>query len=95
MRRAAKIDDNQPEIVKALRKIDALVTLLSGVGDGVPDLLVWYRDKWSLLEVKDGAKPPSARKLTPDQAKWHALHKDARVFVVSSVEEAIAAVQRD
>ena len=95
MRRAAKIDDNQPELVKALRKIGALVTLLSGVGDGVPDLLVWYRDKWSLLEVKDGAKPPSARKLTPDQAKWHALHKDARVFVVSSVEEAIAAVQRD
>lgn len=95
MRRAAKIDDNQPEIVAALRKIGALVTLLSAVGEGVPDLLVWYRDKWTLLEVKDGNKPPSARKLTTDQAKWHAVHADARVFVVTTIDEAIAAVQRD
>lgn len=95
MRRAAKIDANQPEIVAALRKIGALVTLLSAVGDGVPDLVVWFRGKWTMLEIKDSAKPPSARKLTTDQAKWHAVHKDARVFVVTTIDEAIAAVQRD
>lgn len=95
MRRAAKIDENQPEIVAALRKIGAYVTILSAVGDGVPDLLVFFRGQFSLLEIKDGNKPPSARKLTPDQAKWHAVHKDARVFVVTTIEEAIAAVQRE
>ena len=92
MRRAAKIDENQPEIVDALRKIGALVTILSAVGNGVPDLVVWYRGLWTMLEVKDGAKPPSARKLTGDQERWHAVHRDARVYVVTSAEEAIAAI---
>ena len=92
---AARVDANHAAIVAALRKIGALVTDLSGVGRGVPDILVWFRGLWSLLEIKDGAKPPSARKLTDDQAKWHAVHKDARVFIVTSEEEAIAAVQRE
>lgn len=95
MRRAAKVDRNQAEIVAALRAIGAKVTLLSAVGDGVPDLLVFYRGHFIMVEVKDGTKPPSARKLTPDQQSWHAVHKDARVFVVTSVDEAIAAVQRE
>ena len=95
MRRAAKIDENQPEIVAALRKIGALVTDLSGVGNGVPDILVAFRGMFYLLEIKDGSKPPSARKLTDDQAKWHAVHKDCRVYIVKSIDEAIAAVQRD
>lgn len=95
IRRAAKVDRNQAEIVAALRAIGAKVTSLAAVGNGVPDLLVLYRRVWHLLEIKDGSKPPSARKLTPDQVTWHAIHKDARVFVVASADEAIAAVQRD
>lgn len=94
MRRAAKVDENQAEIVKALRKIGAKVTSLAAVGNGVPDLLCWYAGLWTLLEVKDGSKPPSARKLTEDQERWHAVHADARVFVVTTTDEAIAAVQR-
>jgi hypothetical protein len=94
VRRAAKVDANQEAIVKALRKIGALVTSLAAVGNGVPDLVVWYAGLWTMLEVKDGNKPPSARKLTDEQAKWHAVHADARVFVVTTTDEAIAAVQR-
>lgn len=91
MRRAAKVDANQAEIVAALRKIGASVQPLHAVGAGCPDLLVGWRGMTSLLEVKDGSKPPSARKLTEDQVKWHAEWR-GQVTVVSTVEEAIQAV---
>lgn len=68
--RAAKIDDNQPEIVGFLRKLGASVQHLQSVGDGCPDLLVGFGGKNYLMEVKDGAKKPSARLLTRDQGRW-------------------------
>jgi hypothetical protein len=40
------------------------------VGQGVPDLLVGLRGKTYLMEIKDGQKPPSDQKLTPDQLEW-------------------------
>ena len=43
MRRAAKIDENQPEIVDALRAMGCSVTILSAVGNGCPDILVGFR----------------------------------------------------
>jgi hypothetical protein len=92
MRRAAKVDANQPEIVAALRKVGADVTSLAAVGEGVPDLLVGFRGATVLIEVKDGSKPPSARQLTADQIEWHAAWRGGRCVVVSSVTEALAAI---
>jgi len=43
MRRTAKVDANHREIVDALRRIGAGVQSLAGVGNGVPDLLVYFR----------------------------------------------------
>lgn len=71
MRRAAAVDANQPEIVAALRKAGATVQPLHGVGEGCPDLLVGYRGKNWLLEVKDVNKPPSKKKLNERQVEWH------------------------
>lgn len=95
MRRAAKVDANQPEIVKALRDAGCWVLDLSGVGNGCPDLLVHKpTHPWDLvlLEIKDGAKPPSARKLTPDQIEFHAGCK-APLVVVKNVDEALEAIR--
>ena len=64
MRRAAKVDANQTEIVKALRQVGASVQSLAATGKGCPDLLVGIRGLNFLIEVKDGAKPRSDRKLT-------------------------------
>ena len=89
MRRAAKIDANQPAIVAALRKMGARVQSLAAVGDGCPDLLVGWRGDILVIEVKDGRLSPSARRLTPDQQRWHdAWGLDER-FIVNSVDEAI------
>ena len=89
MRRAAKVDANQSEIVAAFRKAGATVTPLHAVGQGCPDLLVGFRGVNYLVEVKDGAKPPSARKLTPDQVSWHDTWR-GQVAVVKSAAEALA-----
>ena len=91
MRRAAKVDANQAEIVQALRQIGAVVQSLAAVGNGCPDLLVGYRNRLFLLELKDGNKPPSAQALTPHQVEWHRVWQ-GRVVVVNSVESAIAAI---
>lgn len=93
MRRAAKVDDNHGEIVQALRDAGCGVLSLAAVGKGCPDLLVHgplYPWRHTLLEVKDGSKPPSARRLTPDQAKFHEAWK-GWIHVVTSVEEALDA----
>lgn len=70
MRRAARIDDNQPEIVAALRKIGCSVALTHTAGSGFPDLVVGLRGHNFLLEVKDGEKSPSEQKLTIDQERF-------------------------
>lgn len=93
-RHARAVDANQSEVVKALRSVGALVQHLHGVGNGCPDLVVAYRKRTVWLEVKDGTKPPSARKLTPAEEAWHRVWTGAglAVYVVSSVEEALQAI---
>ena len=92
--RAAKIDSNQNEIVEALRKIGCSVQILSSVGRGCPDILVGVPcGSFGLniaMEIKDGNKPLSAQKLTPDQVKWHNDWIGHKV-VVNSPESAIQA----
>ena len=91
MRRAARIDSNQNEIVEALRKAGCSVCVLSNVGKGCPDLAVGRQGVTYMLEVKDGRKPPSKQRLTEDEQAWH----DAwcgHAAVVKNVDEALVAV---
>ncbi len=88
MRRANRIDDNQNDIVTALRKAGATVRVISQ-GEGIPDLLVGFRGETILLEVKDGNKPPSARTLTPAEKKFFDEWEGGLCMVVNSVEDAL------
>jgi Holliday junction resolvase len=92
MKKYGRTDSNQTEIVEALRKAGATVQSLAAVGAGVPDLLVGWRGMNFLLEVKDGALPPSERRLTPEQVKWHDAWIGRPVFVVKSAQEALEAI---
>lgn len=90
MRTHARVDDNQPEIVDALRDAGASVEpRLSCLGGGVPDLLVGIRGVTTVFEVKDGNKPPSRRRLTDDEEEWHADWRGSK-YVVESKEHALA-----
>lgn len=86
--RNAKADDNQPQIVKALRKAGASVQTLHAVGHGCPDLAVGFRGMTFLIEVKDGGKPPSKRVLTPAQVQWHQLWA-GHVAIAETEEQAL------
>lgn len=92
MRRAAKVDVNQSEIVDALRKVGCTVQSLAAIGKGCPDLLVGVAGVTLLIEVKDGKKPPSARALTPDQLGWHGAWVGGPLAVVDSIDAAIRMV---
>lgn len=87
-RRAAKIDDNQPQVVDALRRAGVEVRIMSAVGEGFPDLLTLYHGVLRLIEIKDGSKPPSAQKLTLVQ---QAMARVWPVTVVRDEREALAA----
>jgi hypothetical protein len=91
VRRAAKVDANQEQVVSALRAAGAIVQSLAPIGKGCPDLLCAFRGNLFLLEVKDGSKPPSGQKLTADQQKWHQAW-GALVEVVNSPEAALRAI---
>lgn len=88
MRVASKIDTNQPAIVRTFRQLGARVQVLSQVGHGFPDLLILFRGRLALVEVKDGEKSASRRKLTPDEQSWHEEWADAPLFVIASIDEA-------
>lgn len=94
MRLKAKVDGNHRAVVEALRGAGCGVLSLAAVGKGCPDLLVHgpvWPHKTALLEVKDSAKPPSARKLTPDQERFHAAWRGP-IWVVTTPAEALEAM---
>ncbi len=84
---AKRIDSNQNSIVKALRDHGATVRVVSQ-GDGLPDLLIGYKGETALLEVKDGDKFPSQRKLTTAEQKFFDEWTGGILVIVNSVEEA-------
>lgn len=92
MRRAAKIDINQPVIVSQLRGIPGCsVQLLSPVGQGCPDLLIGWMQHNYLVELKNPDMPPSKRRLTPDEKKWHNAWR-GQVDVAETFEDCLRIV---
>ena len=85
----ARVDANQAALVKLFRKLGFSVQHLHAVGRGVPDLMLGAHGRNYLVEVKDGAKKPSDRKLNPAQVAWHAEWR-GQVAVIESEESALA-----
>lgn len=94
MRRAAKVDANHESVVQALRSAGCSVQSLAALGNGCPDLLVGYKGMTLLFEVKDGTKPPSKRRLTPDQAEWIKAWTGGAVWLITSIPEALDALEQ-
>ena len=78
-----RADGNQKEIVDVLRDIGASVLVLSQVGGGCPDLMIGWRGKNYLLEVKT----PKG-KLRPGQKEFFDTWR-GRAFIVRSADEVL------
>ena len=81
-----RTDQNQKEIVDALRKIGASVVSLHEVGKGCPDLLVGYRGINHLIEVKQ-----EKGKLNTYQVNWH-QNWNGYVGIAKSIDQALKIV---
>jgi len=83
-----RIDSNQNDIVKILRKLGASVQILSNVGKGCPDLLIGLNGNNYLIEVKDGEKSPSQQKLTDCEQSFFYSWK-GQACIINSMQSAI------
>ena len=85
MRRARRVDANHAEIIAAFRKLGCSVLDMSGLGDGAPDICVGFGGIQIMCELKDGTKPPSARKLTKAEEEFR-LNWTGGYKIVESLE---------
>lgn len=84
--RAKRVDCNQKDIAHALKTFGATVVDLSGVGKGCPDLLVGFKNKTYLIEIKKDSKA----KFTPQQLQFNELWTGGIIARIESIDEAIA-----
>jgi hypothetical protein len=89
MRRAAKVDRNHTEVIRALRAAGCTVFDASRVGGGFPDALVSTPSgSLILMEIKDGSLSPSRRRLTDAEAAFFRLFA-GHCVIAESAEQAL------
>jgi hypothetical protein len=79
--RARRVDRNHGEVIKAFRDLGFSVFDTSRVGEGFGDAVIARNNKTAIVEIKDGSKPPSARKLTADEVKFSKAWKGIYLLV--------------
>ncbi len=88
-----RVDRNHREILDALRQVGAVIIDTHAI-PGALDALCGFRGRLTLLEIKDGAKPAHARRLTEAEQETIRLLASVGVeaAVVTSVEEAFRCI---
>lgn len=80
------VDANQHDCVVTAKVMGFSVVSLAMVGDGCPDLLLGFRNKNYLVEIKDGEKPRSQQKLTKPESKFFKNWKGQKAIIRSAEE---------
>ena len=93
MRRAARIDANQTDIVQALLGAGYSVQSLAGVGCGCPDLLVGAMGTNVLLEIKNPETTRGQTRETLEAQKKFSAFWQGQLAVVTTIEEAFEALR--
>lgn len=84
----AKKDANHKEIVDAFFKLGADVLDISSMGCGMPDLVVWCRNLWHLVDVKNLKTAYGRRGLNKRQIQWAKEWKGGPIYLISTIEQA-------
>lgn len=61
---------------------------MSQLGKGAPDIACGFDGETYFFEIKDGSKPPSKRKLTPDELEFMASWK-GHYQVINCIDDII------
>lgn len=93
MRRAARIDQNQPEIIAELKARGFSVLDMSSLGNGSPDIAVGSHKANYFFEIKNPNVPKSDRQLTDKERAFHEAWR-GQVDVVHSADEVLEAIKR-
>ena len=86
---AKRVDENQKTLIHTFIALGASVFNLSTVGRGCPDLLIGYKGKTVLVEIKRNEKA----KFTEAQIKFMEEWKGGTVSRVDSVDAAIRLIK--
>lgn len=89
----ARVDANQSAIVEMLRNMGCVIQHLHTVGNGVPDLVVGVHGALAWCEIKDGAKKPSAQRLTEMEEQFRQRWQGYPVFTVASEADAMYMIE--
>jgi hypothetical protein len=87
MRVKARKDANHVQLVSQLRKIGATVWD-TAVLKNCCDIVVGYRGKNYLFEIKDPKKTPSQKKLTEGEQKFHETWR-GQVNIIETLDDAM------
>lgn len=88
--RNARVDSNQPEIVKALRRVGAIVKHTHTLKN-LFDILVYYNGKTYNVEIKTDHK----KKLTPGEieCKNDLESVGVKYWIITSIDEALEMIK--
>jgi len=88
--RNAKVDTNQPEIVKALRRVGAVVKHVHQLKK-LFDILVFFNGQVYCVEIKQDKK----KKLTPGEQECKDLIESVGVkyWIIHSIDEALEMIK--
>ena len=86
---AKRRDANHRDVIRAFEAYGWTVADTADLGDGFPDVLIAKGGVMRQVEIKDGSKPLSARKLTPAEQRYHARLAAAGcpVLVIDTIEQ--------
>jgi hypothetical protein len=87
MRRIPRKDGNHKTIVDSLKAF-AIVEDMAHCGNGFPDIIVGFREKFFMFEIKDGSLTASRKRLTPAEKKFQ-LKWSEFYHVIESVDDAL------
>jgi hypothetical protein len=82
-----RTDRNHREISTACKQIPGVSYFNTHeIGKGFPDIVIGYKGKNYLVEIKDGTKAPSQRKLTKAEAVFHESWT-GQIATITSVDD--------
>ena len=85
MRRAARRDENEPDIIKALRQVGACVYPM----DEPCDLLVGFRNQTILMEIKNPKNNYGKKGLNKNQREFFKSWRGGTYCAVDSIDAAL------